>query len=152
MRTYDEMMPVFMELGRALAKYSIVDRTAFDFGVGVDLYPAEIHMLTVVDNLGGAGVTELAKELGITKGAVSQLVAKLVKKGLFFKESDPEHGARVIIMPTELGIIACKNHKAFHQDHDKDFLEYMANLDEASYEVVSKMSREMNLWMDNYLK
>lgn len=152
MRTFEEMMPVFKNLGKAMAKYSVIDRRAFNFGVGVDLYPAEIHMITVVESLDEAGVTELAEELSITKGAVSQLVAKLVKKGLLIKESNPEHGARVIIRTTTLGSTASKNHLAFHEDHDRDFLKYLSELDDASYEAIHKMSKKMNLWMDNYLK
>jgi DNA-binding MarR family transcriptional regulator len=152
MRTFEEMMPVLREFGRAMAKHALVDRKAFDFGMDMDLFPAEIHMLTTVAMQEGVGVTALAEEFGTTKGAVSQLVAKLVKKGLLVKEQDPEHGARVVIRTTELGQIASDNHLAFHREHDKEFLEYMAQLDEASYEAVRVMGRQMNLWMDNYLK
>ncbi len=81
MRTFDEMVPVLRNFSRAMAKYSQIERKAFDFGIGMELYPAEIHMVMAVDMRDGAGVTELAEELGITKGAVSQLVSKLVKKG-----------------------------------------------------------------------
>ncbi|MCJ2163347.1 MULTISPECIES: MarR family winged helix-turn-helix transcriptional regulator [unclassified Pseudodesulfovibrio] len=152
MKTFEEMTPVLRDLGRAMAKYALVERKAFDFGIGVELFPAEIHMITAVDMRDGAGVTELAEEFGITKGAVSQLVAKLVKKGFLVKESDPENGSRVVIRTTELGHAASENHIAFHRDHDRVFLKYVAQLDEASYEIVRTMSRQMNLWMDNYLK
>ena len=152
MKTFEEMMPVLRELCRAMEKYALVDRKAFDFGIGMDLFPAEIHMLTAVGMQDGAGVTALADEFGITKGAVSQLVGKLVKKGLLVKEQDPEHGARVVIRTTELGRTACECHFAFHKEHDRVFLEYLGQLDEASYETIHKMGREMNRWMDNYLK
>ncbi|WP_239057716.1 MarR family winged helix-turn-helix transcriptional regulator [Pseudodesulfovibrio sp. JC047] len=135
-----------------MAKYSIIDRKAFDFGIGMELYPSEIHMVTAVDMQGGTGVTSLATELGITKGAVSQLVAKLVKKGLLTKKIDPDNKARVIIRTTELGHIASDTHLAFHESHDREFLEYMSTLDDASIEVVRVMGEEMNKWMDKYLK
>lgn len=152
MRTFEEMTPVLRDFCRAMAKYAIVDRKAFDFGIGMDLFPAEIHMLTAVDLRNEAGVTELAEEFGITKGAVSQLVGKLVKKGLLVKETNPEHGARVVIKTTELGHAASENHLAFHKKHDEAFLEYMAQLDETSYEAIRKMGKQMNVWMDCYLK
>jgi len=146
------MVPVLRNFSRAMAKYSQIERKAFDFGIGMELYPAEIHMVMAVDMRDGAGVTELAEELGITKGAVSQLVSKLVKKGLLLKEPDPENGSRVVVMTTELGHAASENHLAFHRGHDKIFLEYMATLDTASYEAVSRLSEQMEKWMDNYLK
>jgi len=146
------MMPVLRQFSHAMTKHSIVDKRSFDFGVGMELYPAEIHMVTTVDMHEESGVTELAEELGTTKGAVSQLVGKLVKKGLLMKETDPGHGSRVIIRTTELGKRASKNHLAFHREHDRVFLEYMGQLDDASYETICALGEQMNLWMDNYLK
>nr|WP_321513888.1 MarR family winged helix-turn-helix transcriptional regulator [uncultured Pseudodesulfovibrio sp.] len=152
MRTFEEMMPVLTQFSRAMTKYSLIDRKSFDFGVGMQLYPAEIHMVTTVDMHDAAGVTELAEELGTTKGAVSQLVGKLVKKGLLVKEPDPEHGARVIIRTTELGKKASDNHVNFHRNHDRDFLEFMSQLDDDAYETIRQFGEQMNMWMDNYLK
>ena len=71
MRCFEEMMPVLQAMGRSMAKYAMIDRKPYDFGVGMDLYPVEIHMITTVERKGGAGVTELAKAFGVTKGAVS---------------------------------------------------------------------------------
>eukprot|EP00828_Plagiopyla_frontata_P030162 TRINITY_DN3919_c0_g1_i1.p1 TRINITY_DN3919_c0_g1~~TRINITY_DN3919_c0_g1_i1.p1 ORF type:complete len:225 (-),score=43.37 TRINITY_DN3919_c0_g1_i1:92-766(-) len=152
MRTFDEMTPVLRKLSRAMAKYAVIDRKPYDFGTGMDLYPAEIHMLTTVDMLGGAGVTELAREFGVTKGAVSQQVAKLVDKGLLAKQSDPENKARVVVTVTSVGRKASLNHLEFHKRHDKAFLDYLSRLDRESYEAVSEMAEEMDRWMDRYLQ
>lgn len=151
MRTFDELTPVLRKLGRALAKYAIIDRKPYDFGAGMDLYPAEIHMLTAVDMLDGAGVTELARESGVTKGAVSQQVAKLVDKGLLAKRADPENKSRVIVTVTDAGRKASRNHLEFHKQHDKAFLDYLSRLDHESYEAVAEMAEEMERWMDRYL-
>ncbi|BDQ36976.1 hypothetical protein SYK_13360 [Pseudodesulfovibrio nedwellii] len=140
------------QFSRAMTKHSLVDRKSYDFGVGMSLHSAEIHMVTTVNMHDGTGVTELAEELGTTKGAVSQLVGKLVKKRLLMKEADPEHGARVIIRTTDLGKTASDNHMAFHREHDRDFVEYMSQLDDVSYETIRDFGKQMNLWMDNYLK
>lgn len=152
MRSFDEMRPVLQLLGRAMAKYSVIDRQPFDFGVGMELYPAEIHMVTTVDMLEGASVTELAREFNVTKGAVSQQVAKLVKKGLLEKKGDPANGSRVIITTTDLGKTASDNHLDFHREYDKAFHAYLGGLDSASYKGVAQLAEEMNKWMDSYLE
>ncbi len=152
MRTFEEMMPLLQALGRAMAKYAVVDRTPFDFGVGMELHPAEIHLVTTVDQLDGAGVTELAREFGVTKGAVSQQVAKLVDKGLLAKRRDPDNGSRVVVTVTDLGRKASENHLRFHREHDRLFLEYLAGLDDAEYETVAAMGAQMDRWMDRYLE
>ena len=152
MRTFEEMVPVLRKLGRAMAKYTVIDRKPYDFGIGMKLYPAEIHMVTTVDAMGAPGVTELAEEFGVTKGAISQQVSKLVKKGLLVKSKDPGNGTRVIVTTTELGRKASDNHLEFHRKHDKLFLDFVARLDDASYAVVAEFADRVDSWMDRYLE
>ena len=140
------------EFGRVLVKYNMVERRAFDFGVGIKLYPSEIHTLSAVDKLGGCGVTDLAHESGVTKGATSQLVSKLVKKGLLLKEPDPENGSKVILHLTELGKQASDNHYKFHLDHDREFIDYLRAMSEEELKVFDDICSKMNDWMDSYLK
>lgn len=151
MRTFEEMLPVLQAMGRAMAKYAMIDHKPFDFGVGMQLFPVEIHMVSTVHRLGGAGVTELAEEFGVTKGAVSQQVTKLVRKGLLTKKRDPDNGAKVIVAVTDLGRAASENHFRFHQEHDHVFLDYLAGLDETDFKAVEDMAGQMNRWMDGYL-
>lgn len=150
MRSFEELLPVFMLFGRAMVKYAVIDRRPHDFGAGGELYPSEIHMVSAVAGRGPVGVTELARDLGVTKGAVSQVVSKLVAKGLLVKEPDPENRARVAVRATELGRAAGDNHLAFHRDHDRAFLEYLAGLDPDAYATVERLALEMNRWMDGY--
>ncbi|WP_421900888.1 MarR family winged helix-turn-helix transcriptional regulator [Maridesulfovibrio sp.] len=140
------------EFGRVLVKYNMVERRAFDFGVGIKLYPSEVHTLSAVDKLGDCGVTDLARESGVTKGATSQLVSKLVKKGLMFKEADPENGSKVILRLTELGKTASDNHYKFHMDHDREFIDYLRAMSEEELKVFDDICSKMNDWMDSYLK
>ncbi len=152
MRTFDDISPVLRQLGRAMTKYAMIDRKPYDFGVGVNLYPAEIHMITAVARMDGVGVTDLAREVGVTKGAVSQQVAKLVEKGFLAKQPDPENNSRVRITVTDQGRKASECHCDFHREHDRVFLDYLASLDEVSFSTVAGMADEMNSWMDRYLK
>ncbi|SDK90979.1 DNA-binding transcriptional regulator, MarR family [Maridesulfovibrio ferrireducens] len=152
MRKVKDVIPNMCSLGKVLSQYTMVAQKSFDFGIGMQLYPAEIHTLSTVERLGGGGVTEIAHESGVTKGAVSQLISKLVKKELCVKEKDPENGARVVIKLTALGKIAVDNHYNFHLEHDRVFLEYLRSMDDEKLQVFDDICRNMNKWMDNYLK
>jgi len=152
MDKHDEAFTLMLRFGRAMAKYVLVDRKPFDFGIGMELYPVEIHLLSVVHTLDGVGVTELAREFDVTKGAISQQVSRLVDKGLLTKERDPENKSRVIIAVTELGRRASEEHKGFHQIHDRAFLDYLAALDPESRAAVEGVADQLHCWMDNYLK
>ena len=125
MRTFEHVLPVFRSLGRALDKYSRIDRMPFDFGVGEPLFPSEIHMLATVVDREPVCVTNLAHEMGVTKGAVSQLVGRLRNKGLVCKDKDRLNGARVVVSATDLGRVAYAKHMEFHKRHDAEFLEFL---------------------------
>ena len=151
MQQFDEATIERMrKLGKIFSKYTMVERMSFDFGVSTKLYPAEVHALSAVDLLGGCGVTELANELGVTKGAASQLASKLVKKGLLDKDACPEHGSRIMLRVTETGKLVSDRHLAFHFEHDKNFLEYLQALNEEEQRIVDEFCHKMNGWMDNY--
>lgn len=152
MRTYEDITPLMKSLGHALYKYTVIDRKDFDFGVGVNLFPAEIHMLEAINCRNGVGVTELAEEFGVTKGAISQLINKLVKKKLVVKEPASDHKSRVVIRTTPKGKTACQNHREFHREHNKMFTHYLEQLDDKSFNTVVELTNQLNLWMDNYLK
>ena len=61
-------------------------------------------------------VTELAKKLGVTKGAVSQQLMKLEKKGLIIKKIDEENAAKRAISLTSLGRRMYERHDQFHKE------------------------------------
>ncbi|MGD9182483.1 MAG: MarR family transcriptional regulator, partial [Desulfobacterales bacterium] len=56
---------------------------------GISLYPSEIHLLLVIKNDIDSNATKIAKQLSLTKGAISQTLSRLEKKGIIFKTKDP---------------------------------------------------------------
>ncbi|KUG29667.1 transcriptional regulator, marr family [hydrocarbon metagenome] len=147
MRDFDDVMPLFMTLGAVLTTFARIERRPVDFGLGVTLYPAEVHMLSALDLAGGAGVTGLAASCGVTKGAVSQMVKRLAAKGLVAREPDEPRG-RVVLTP--LGQAVSRAHFEFHKAHDREFLDYLRGLSEQDYAVCREMCRRMKAWMEAY--
>jgi DNA-binding MarR family transcriptional regulator len=70
---------------------------------GVSLYPSEIHLLLVINRDQPVNATRIADKLGITKGAVSQTITRLQKKGIIIKENDPHNKNELILSLTSLG-------------------------------------------------
>jgi DNA-binding MarR family transcriptional regulator len=102
-----------LEVGHKLAA---VDHLQRDFGVGEPLTRAEIHMLVAVQMLAPASVTELAKHKGISKAAVSQLLARLAGKGLVAKQPDAANVSRLHVRLSRRGHLACKGHERVHDE------------------------------------
>lgn len=99
------------------------DRQALDYGTGDPLHMGEIHTIDAVGRLSRPNVTELAGVLGVTKGAVSQMLARLEKKGHVRKWKDSGQGNELSVELTRKGKIAYRGHIRFHTLYYKGLFE-----------------------------
>jgi len=100
------------------------------FGTENDLSGSEIHLIEVVGQSEGLSVTDLAKRLGITKGAVSQTLKRLEAKELIVKEIDPANTSRITVSLSTKGKVAYYSHLQWHEAMDGGFRDYFVNLPE----------------------
>lgn len=109
-----------------------LDKKARKFGTDKELFLSEIHFIDFVGTHKTYTISEIAKEMNITKGAVSQMVKKLEKKGLLEKYYDVSNQLKVFVKLTEKGEIAYQEHKKYHQGLDNYIAEIVKdyNLDE----------------------
>jgi len=98
------------------------------FGTENELSGSEIHLIEVVGQKEGLSVTDLATQLGITKGAVSQKLKILESKRLVVKEADPENASRVTVRLSTKGKVAYYSHLQWHEAMDGGFRDYFVNL------------------------
>lgn len=103
---------------RVISKFDEIDKKSRYYGTDTPLFSAEIHMLTIIKENEGIHVTGIADKLGVTKGAVSQIVNKLNKKGLIKKETDLHNQSKLTLSLTPKGEIAQLNHEEFHNKFD----------------------------------
>ncbi|MBE5967275.1 MAG: MarR family transcriptional regulator [Lachnospiraceae bacterium] len=84
-----------------------------DYGIGILLNMIEAHTLTYIEENPGITITELAAYWNKTKGALSQTVSQLCKKGLVTKEKKEGNAKNVLLYATETGIELSKAHKLY---------------------------------------
>ena len=65
---------------RILHLYSVLDKKPKDFGTGDLLYVSEIHAIHAIGSYPEINLTKLAELSGVTRGAISQTVKRLVSK------------------------------------------------------------------------
>ena len=108
-----------------------MERMPRRFGTEEPLSSREIHIIEMSgDSDEMLSVTDLARLLGITKGAVSQNLKKMEKKGLITKISDPENSSRSIVKLTSKGKTAYYAHRHWHETMDGGFKAYFMELSE----------------------
>jgi len=65
--------------------YSILEKKPLDLGLGIQVYLTEMQTVASIGENRGTNITQLAEIMGVTRGATSQTVQKLAKKGLITK-------------------------------------------------------------------
>jgi DNA-binding MarR family transcriptional regulator len=101
-------------LDRVVSKMSSQHAVPSDFDTGVPLHRAEIHTVRTIGLNPGINVTTLAERMGVTKGAASQTVSRLVKKGLVRKVEAADNERETLLALTDLGVRAHLSHERFH--------------------------------------
>ena len=77
-----QLIELFLKI---LHLYSVISRKPKDYGTGDLLYFTELHTITVVAANEEVNMTQLAEIMGVTKGAISQTIRKLVHKNLIIR-------------------------------------------------------------------
>ena len=104
------------------------DKKPRNFGTKHALYQSEIHFIDAVEPGYGMIASRVAQKLGITKGAVTQIADKLVKKGLIEKYKKPDNKKEVYIKLTRDGEIAYESHRLFHKQLADKMIVYLDGL------------------------
>jgi len=110
--------------------YQELEKKPRRYGTDELLTSAEIHLIEHIgDNNEHLSVTDLAGIVGVTKGAVSQHLKKLEKKGLTGKEEDPNNSSRSIVKLTAKGRAAYYSHIYWHEQIDGGYLAFLASVE-----------------------
>lgn len=99
----NELTPMIEQLIRLFNKFHQIETRPRHYGTPVLIYFSEIHVIDVAGHYPGASLSDIAKRLGITRGAVWQTVKKLEKKNLVTCVSLPGNAKEVTLCLTGMG-------------------------------------------------
>ncbi|MGL1890897.1 MAG: MarR family transcriptional regulator [Spirochaetaceae bacterium] len=98
-----KIIDIYNQYHRIHNQFSIIKRKSIIKYNDTTLFPAEMHLLTVINNNPSFTISEIASHLYITNSAASQIVKKLYAKGLLDKKRNIENERVVILSPTKSG-------------------------------------------------
>jgi len=137
---------------RLFNKYNSLEKELYNFDIDELLTPAEIHTIDCIGRNSEINVTNLAAKLGITKGAVSQMVNKLKKRDLVIKLKDSDNDKEVILLLSKKGKIAFNGHIKFHADIYKDFMPLLENTSIEGINSFKEIINKIEFYLDRYKK
>ncbi|MFC2005249.1 MarR family winged helix-turn-helix transcriptional regulator [Chloroflexota bacterium] len=139
---YEEIL---QKLEKVIVMAESMHTPSLSFGTGILMHTKEIHTAQAIGRHSGINITKLAEQAGVTKGAVSQTINKLVRKGLVRKTHAPGNEKEVILELTDLGWVGFQNHEKFHMDTLDIARQYYGD------QLKSKLER-INLAVDDIYK
>lgn len=137
-------------LVRVLNKFARNEKKPRRFGVDELLHPSEIHMVMLIGNNPGIHAAELARVAGVTRGAISQIVARLEKKGLVVKDKDSDSHLKMVPILTNKGKVAYYAHEQHHEKVDGDLHAYVRQLTDDQVTVIENFLHEVEKMADRH--
>ena len=129
-----QLTNISFKIEQVINKYNQLAKQTREYGKGMILNQSEIHTLTLIGEDPGINVVTIAKQRGITRGAVSQMIHKLNEKGLICKQVSPETDNEVCLSLTPMGLEAYNAHTKYHEETDKLIQKQFENIPE-DYEI-----------------
>lgn len=136
---------------RAFHKYLQYEKKPQQYCDNIILTQPEIHTIAIIGDYEGISITKLAQTRGITKGAASQMVYKLVDKGLVEKQISPDSDAALNLYLTEKGSEARAQHRKMHETMGIRFAELMDSIPEENQKYMMEFIKAFEKELDELL-
>ncbi|MDA9470074.1 MarR family transcriptional regulator [Enterococcus sp. 5H] len=105
--------------------------------------PSEVHCIEFIGKNKDTNVTKLAESLFMTRGAISKITKKLLKKGSIESYQKADNKKEIYFKLTEQGKVVFNTHEKLHQE--------IQARDEAVFnQITDKQYNAMLVFLENY--
>lgn len=137
---------------RTIHKYNQTENRQRSYGTDLTFSRVEIHTIEAIGNIEDINITRLAAYQGITKGAASQMIYKLVDKGAVKKSVSPNSDTEVRLELTDIGQKAYGGHKEFHKASNEKLFVMLRDMPDELYEKMEEVLYMFDDMLDEKLK
>ena len=117
-------------------RFSELSKKSYEYCEGVSLYPTEIRTIVYIAVTSSTNMTDIANQMGLTKGAVSKMIAKLESQSLLERYKYQPSQKDIYIHLTELGVRAYEGHKTYYASMRDNLKNYFAGMDGEHQQVI----------------
>ena len=110
---------------------------------GENLHPSEIRLLMFLYHDQDTNITAIAELMGLTKGAISQTLSRLQKKGIITKEMYPEKKNELHVQFTDSGNQLMDDLNKSKKSLEGKYRRYIQTLSDKEKEAISNFLDKM---------
>lgn len=112
---------------------------------GVKLHPSEIHLLLFLHARPESNATDIVRRFSVTKGAVSQTLSRLERKGVLIKGRNPGSQTELDLSLTKIGERLTARAVEMKAEAERHYDQQLSELDEPGREAVMRFLRGMQV-------
>lgn len=120
-----------------ISKLVFLDRRRNITYKDIKLYPSEIHLLLFIYHIQDTNITKIADHLGLTKGAISQTLSRLNRKGIIIKETEPSKKNQIHVQFTKKGKKLMEHVIEFRNSLETEYLNYIETKSDEEKQTIS---------------
>ena len=127
-----------------MSKYAASEKKPHHYGTEQLLYRSEVHTIDAIGKYDKINVTDLASYLGVTKGAVSQMIDKLIKKDMVNKTVLSSSDTEVALSLTSKGEMVFEGHNEYHRNFYRQIEQELESVSEDDIQVFLNIMNSLN--------
>ena len=139
---------VIGQLQRVINKLLFIKKKSMFNFMDVGFFPSEVHLMLVIREKTATNATRIAGELGVTKGAVSQTLSRLEKKGVLTKEQDPYNKNELTVTFTPFGAQALEHYMKIADVNLKKYERHLEAYTDGEKEAIRNFLFEVGKVLD----
>jgi DNA-binding MarR family transcriptional regulator len=141
------VMEAFMAVNNKIYQ---IKGESITFSNGIELKTGAIHLIEAIGNHPLSNVTTLADKLGVTKGAVSQQIPKLLEKDLIFKTHKPDNHKDIVLQLLPAGDLVYREHAQAHEELYRELSEKVLSFSADDREKMIEVFNLVGQYVDKY--
>lgn len=148
-----ELLQKILEFKRNLTfTYYKFLSTPHEYYPGEKMYMREVHVITEIGENGVDNVSELSERLKITKGAVSQYLKKLEKKGFVERVQEQTDKRQFSVKLTEKGRELNRIHTKYDNEQYEKAYPFFEEFTEEELEIICRFEAQFAKFGEEMLK
>lgn len=108
-----------------------------------DITLSELHVIDCIGTYGTKNVTSLSKEMAMTRGAISKICSKLLKRKVIDKVHLADNQKEVHFRLTEFGEKIFSLHETLHQAAEEKVIRFLKKYTPAELQFIDRLLKDI---------
>ncbi len=146
----DSFSRISEQFQRIARKFVAIESLPVRFDDGQTYHSAEVHTVALIGRHPDASGTQLASLAGVTRGAISQMLSRLEKRGLIERDHPADNAKEVRARLTDKGRRLFRSHEDHHTRFDRRLLDRFGTMSGSEITFLENVLTSIERYLNAY--